>query len=65
MKHKPFCPFDGYFRNLTKFDPNGPDTQLTIKETGIDYIHNIHTINQEDHFIKFNFCPCCGEKIDE
>ena len=49
-KHKPDCLFVKFHKSLTYFNPNGPDSQLTISEKGIEFDYNIHTFNKDiDH----------------
>ena len=60
FEHKEDCPFKDFSESLTARDPNGPDSQLKIDETGISFEENIYTVNDKDYIIHFNFCPCCG-----
>ena len=59
-KHTDNCTFKGFHKDITAFDPNGPDSQLIITEEGIEYQENIYTSNKKDYSISFNFCPICG-----
>jgi hypothetical protein len=60
FNHKENCPFKNFQKSLIYYDHNGPDTQFTIDENGINWDENIHTNDKEDFYITFNFCPCCG-----
>jgi hypothetical protein len=70
FNHKEGCPFNGFYKQLTRYDPNGPDTCMEIDENGIIWDENIHTYDQipddkKDFEVKFNFCPCCGVENKE
>ncbi len=64
FNHKEGCEFEKLgSAHLMARDPNGPDSQLSIDENGIEFDYNECTTDEKkDWFITFNFCPCCGVK---
>ena len=65
MKHKEGCRMAALNIALTAWDPTGPDRSLQITEEGITYSANIHTANEDDWEITFNYCPVCGIKLSK
>ncbi|MCK9615911.1 MAG: hypothetical protein M0R48_10575 [Candidatus Omnitrophica bacterium] len=61
VKHKDGCKFKDFYKSFAAYKLNGPDAQMIVSDSGIEYSSNIHTVNKDDSVLAFNFCPCCGE----
>lgn len=60
FNHKEGCKFKDYYFQMYAPDSYGPDHDICIMESGIEFDHNVHTKDEEDWILDFNFCPICG-----
>lgn len=65
FNHKEDCKFKGFVTRLMSRDSNGPDSELEIVEHGISFNYTECTVNKEDWYLEFNFCPLCGVPKDK
>jgi len=66
MTHKENCPWkEGFSLLVTANNPGGGDEYISITDESIYYRSNYHTINDDDQYISFDFCPKCGASLTQ
>lgn len=67
VEHKDDCPWkNGFNKTLYARRSDGPDSILSVFDTGIEFDYNDWTVDADrDEFHQFKFCPMCSAPIPE